>query len=248
MTLTAHYTVTRTLLVSLFALLVAACGSAVSENEGSPTGQGAGGSGVGNNSAGGGNVGGNSAGGNNAGGSHAGGGNINPQPGVAQNIELSIYSDGWGTLLQTQTIPTEAAVTIDVPEANPYTDPPLYYIYAKADGYYTELYSCTKGGSIDVDLDAVPEGSDAIAGVIFAVQGYFADSYFANETIQLTGPNVNTTVTTDSQGRFGLENLPAGNYSLDFTYQGEPISLDASNSTTGVDYQDLSFAEPMQAS
>lgn len=173
---------------------------------------------------------------------------LQPEEGVATDITLAVYSDGWGTLLETLTVPTEGPVTISVEETEPYTDPPQYYIYAMADGFYTELYSCTKDGSIDVDLDAVPARSDAVAGVIFAQQSYFADSYLSNTTIAVDGAGVQTTLTTDGQGRYGLEGLPLGTYTLSFPYQGETITLQMTNGTTGTDYEDLAFAEPMQAS
>jgi len=173
---------------------------------------------------------------------------LQPEEGVATDITLAIYSDGWGTLLETLTVATEGPVTISVEETDPYTDPPQYYIYASADGFYTELYSCIKDGSIDVDLDAVPERSDAVAGVIFAQQGYFADSYLSDTTIAVDGAGVQTTLTTDAQGRYGLEGLPLGSYTLSFPYQDETITLQVTNGTAGTDYEDLFFAEPMQAS
>ncbi len=180
---------------------------------------------------------------------------VQPEPGVAQNITLRVYSDGWGTLLETKTVTTEGSVTIDVQETDPYSDPPAYYVYATADGFYTELYTCTKGGSIAVDLDAVPQVSGAITGALFARQSFFAHSYVANQTIQVTGPdNYNATLSTDSQGRYGLQQLPLGTYTFSFEYvqfagdAGETITIQVNNDSEGVDYQDLSFAEPAQAS
>jgi len=116
-------------------------------------------------------------------------GPVEPEDGVAPNITLSIYSDGWGNLLDATTIPTEGSVVIDVYEEQPYNDPATYYIYAEADGYYTELYNCTKGDSIDVDLDAVPAAPNSVVGVIFATQGFFSDCYYADQTISVTGPD-----------------------------------------------------------
>lgn len=173
-------------------------------------------------------------------------GPVDPEEGVATNITLSIYSDGWGNLLDATEIPTEGAVVIDVYEEQPYNDPATYYVYAEADGFYTELYTCTKGDTIDVDLDAVPDAPDSIAGVIFATQSFFADCYYADRSISVTGTNGETaTITTDAQGRYGLGNVPAGTYTLSWTMDGESFSFDIVN-TAGTDYQDLSFAEPMQ--
>ncbi len=173
-------------------------------------------------------------------------GPVDPEPGVAINIELTIFSDGWGNELDATVIPTEGSVVIDVYEEEPYSDPPAYYIYARADGYYSELYTCTRGNAIDVDLDAVPDLANTITGVIFTTQGFFADRYFANQAIHVTGPDdEEVTITTDDQGRYGLADVPTGTYTLAWTYDGEPFSFQVSN-TSGTDYQDLSFAEPMQ--
>jgi len=180
--------------------------------------------------------------------SGSGGGDpITPLPGVATDITLEVYSDGWGTLLDTLTLATEGSIVIDVKEPNPYSDPPAYYIYAKAKGFYTELYNCTKGQSIDVDLDAVPEEPNALAGVMFAKQSYFSDCYFANASVNLIDPSgVTRILQTDSQGRYGIRELPLGDYKIAFDYQGMPFSFDLVNGP-GTDYADLGFMEPMQA-
>ena len=222
-------------IISFIALAASACTVQVTEveGEGGSGGVGAGGAG---------------AGGTGAGGT---GGSINPvepEEGVAQDITLSVYSNGWGDLLGTIQVQTEGPVVIDVEDPEPYGGTPQFYIYATADGFYTELYGCSFGETINVDLDAVPERPNAIAGVIFAQQSYFADVYFANETLQLVGPGVSQTVTTDSQGRYGVENLPGGSYQLKFGYQGENIILETVNATEVTDYADLGFMEPMQAS
>jgi hypothetical protein len=171
-----------------------------------------------------------------------------PEPGVAHDITLSVYSNGWGTLLGTIHVDSEGPVVIDVNDPDPYGETPQFYIYAHAEGFYTELYGCSQGETIDVDLDAVPERPNAIAGVIFAQQSYFADSYLADQAIHLVGPGVDTTVTTDAQGRYGFENLPMGTYKLNLYYQDEIIVLETSNVTETTDYTDLSFFEPLQAS
>lgn len=173
-------------------------------------------------------------------------GPVDPEPGVATDIRLTIYSDGWGNELDATVIPTEGQVVIDVYEEEPYTDPPAYYIYARADGYYTELYTCARGDTIDVDLDAVPDRTNTVTGVIFATQSFFADWYFANKTINVTGPgSAETTITTDDQGRYGLGDVPTGTYTFSWTYDGEPFSFQVTNNSD-TDYRDFSFAEPMQ--
>ncbi len=177
-----------------------------------------------------------------------------PEDGIATDIALAIYSDGWGELLDTQTLETEGAVTIDIEEEMPYSDPPAYYLYATATGFYTELYKCVKGETITIDLDAVPDHAEAVAGTIFGTQGFFADSPVAEHTLQITN-SANTfsaTTTTDVQGRFGLSGLPPGDYTLAFDYcqfnddEKFPVSFDVTN-TSGVDYYDLQFPEPAQA-
>ena len=172
---------------------------------------------------------------------------ITPVAGVATNITLSIYSDGWGTLLDSLTLATEGTLTIDIEEEQPYYDPPRYYIYARAENYYTELYNCIKGDTLAVDLDSVPAQPAAIAGTIFALQTYFTDCYWTEKDITITGPNgVSVTITTDEQGRFGRANLPTGTYTLSFACDQVPFSFEIQNNS-GTDYEDLSFYEPLQA-
>ena len=64
---------------------------------------------------------------------------VEPVEDVAVDITLTVYSDGCGTLLETIHLDSEGPVTINVPEADPYSDPPAYYIYAHADGFYTNV-------------------------------------------------------------------------------------------------------------
>jgi len=180
---------------------------------------------------------------------------LQPVEAVAESITLRIYSDGWGSLLETQTLASEGAVTIDIAETEPYSDPPSYYVYASAPGFFTELYGCIKGQSIDVDLDAVPEGASGVAGTIFATQGYFAPSYVDEQLVTVHNPDGSqASFTTDSQGRYALGELAAGDYTfwLDYVQFGdEPpttMTLELSYDGDGVDYLDLSFAEPAQAS
>jgi hypothetical protein len=170
------------------------------------------------------------------------------EAGVAQDITLTVHSNGWGTELGTVPLAVEGPAVISFEEAQPYSDPAEYYIYAEAAGFYTKLYGCAKGDTIQVDLDAVPVRENAIAGVIFGTQSYFAPSYLANATIALAGPGIATELVTDSEGRFGLEGLPLGTYSLSFPYQTQTITLELLHDSEGTDYTDLYFDEPMQAS
>ena len=176
-----------------------------------------------------------------------------PSPIIANatNITLVVYSDGWGTVLDTIEMTTEGDVVIDIEEENPYSDPPAYYIYAMSDGFYTELYFCTKGGTISVDLDKVPNVKNSMSGVIFAQQVFFADCYHANRTINLSqegqGSNVwSGSLTTDVQGRWGIANLPLGEYLLSVP-SGVRIttSFDLTNSAA-TDYEEMSYLKDQQ--
>lgn len=172
---------------------------------------------------------------------------LTPEEGVATDIILEIYSDGWGSLLETWKLTSEGSVVVAVEEAEPYHDPAQYYVYAKADGFYTELYRCGKYDEIEVDLDAVPDATGAITGVIFGQQGFFADHYLGSTTLTITGPGGGTVETTaDAQGRYGLGDLDAGDYGIDFVYEEVPFTFTVTNGE-GSDYEDLYFDDPDQA-
>jgi len=165
---------------------------------------------------------------------------------VATDIQLFVYSDGWGIILDTIDVAEEGSVTIDIEEENPYYDPPQYYIYAEADGFYTELYYCNKGETIDVDLDAVPDVENSITGVVFGQQTYFADCYFAEQSVALSVPGGESfTSNTDAQGRFGFSALDESTYILHLQESGIPHTFELSNSS-GTDYYDLTFMESAQ--
>lgn len=169
-----------------------------------------------------------------------------PVPGNATNIKLSVHSDGWGTLLDTFTVASEGAVVIDINEANPFSDPPRYYVYAETDNYYTELYNCLKGDTITVDLDSVRAVPLSIAGVVFSEQVYFTDCYYRDRVLSLSGPgNFHKTITTDNQGRYSAGGLSIGDYTIEFSPDGLDRVFHISN-TIGTDYQDFSFLESIQ--
>jgi len=169
-----------------------------------------------------------------------------PIDSIATDITLYVYSNGWGNILDTLEMDTEDTIRIDIYEANPYSDPAQYYIYGKADGFYTEFYHCTKGDTIRVDLDAVPQVSNSVTGVIFEQQSYFTDCYFAGKDIALSVPGgVSISGTTDSQGRYGFSNLSGKTYLLHFLNFETPESFDILN-TLVTDYDDLYFYSEMQ--
>jgi hypothetical protein len=165
---------------------------------------------------------------------------------VATNITLSIYSDGSGDLIETRTMPREGPLTIDVEDPNPYFNPPRYYLYARAESFYAELYTCEQGETIIIDLDGVPQCCNAITGVIFAVQDFFADCYYADGKVKVFGPEgIVTTIRTDQQGRYGLQEMPPGAYRLTIWRSGLCFPFDLTNGG-GTDYEDLSFQEPWE--
>ena len=173
-----------------------------------------------------------------------------PEDGVATDILLSVYSNGYGTLLDTVRLETEGEIVIDVEEENPFSDPPAYYIYATATGYYTELYFCSKGESITVDLDRVPNAAASMTGVVFATRPFDADCYYANRSVYLRGnwpynhdPGV--TVMTDSLGRYGLTGVDLGPWALIPNDAGLDQVFDLIN-TIGTDYSDIFFLEAIQ--
>ncbi|MFH1467072.1 MAG: hypothetical protein ABIO70_22000 [Pseudomonadota bacterium] len=171
---------------------------------------------------------------------------MTPVEGVATDITFEIYSDGWGNLIETWTLDTEGDVVVSVEEEFPYSEPPAYYMYAKAEGFYTELYRCEKGDTVTVDLDAVPEASSAVTGVIFGQQYYFADHYLDSNLIKVTDGARNAELYTDAQGRFGLADLDTREVVLSFRYDHVDFSFTLTN-TSAADYTDLYFDDPAQA-
>jgi len=172
---------------------------------------------------------------------------VEPQEAVATNITLEVYSNGWGHLVDTQYLDEEGPIVFDVVEEDPYNSHPSHYIYARADGFYTELYYADLNDTIDVDLDAVPEVAHAVTGVLFSMQTYFADHCAADQLMEMTGPDgFATEVTTDSQGRWGLGHIDEGIYQFSFTYDGQGFGFVIDN-TKGTDYQEYGFYEPAQA-
>jgi len=187
-----------------------------------------------------------------------------PIDSVATDITLYVYSDIYDVficdtklsaskgmapvvriILDTIEMDAEGPITINIEETDPYTDPPRYFIYAEADGFYTELYYCTKGETITVDLDAVPELENSITGVLFFVPAHGRDEYYAVDTVILTGPdNICLMTMTDSQGRYGVGNLPLGTYILTDGFSLTPmLSIQQTNNPV-TDYISVIFYEP----
>jgi len=166
---------------------------------------------------------------------------VSPAEGVATQITLEIYGDGDGALRETRTVDTEGPVVVEVDADLPFAEAPSYYIYARADGFYTELYYATWGDTIGVDLDAVPDLPDALAGVIFEGDEYVAHQYYANQPVVVEGPGGEVaTLTTDGQGRFGLAGVAGGDYWLQVPCEGHTYTFDMTNGAS-TDYADLLF-------
>lgn len=182
-----------------------------------------------------------------------------PIDSVATDITLYVYSDIYDvfisgaklspsksmapvlrTILDTIEMATEGAITIDIEETNP----PKYFIYAEADGFYTELYFCSKGESITVDLDAVPELANSITGVLFYVPAHQRDEYYAGDTVVLTGPESSLITMTDSQGRYGVGNLPLGTYILTDGFSFTPMFSTQQLNNPTTDYMSVIFYQP----
>ena len=135
-------------------------------------------------------------------------------PDTKNNIILEIYSDGWGTLLQTIYMEEEGDIVISIDQENPYYDPPQYFIYAKRAGFYTNLYYCNKGDTINVHL--APIIPDKFCGVLFMDNGYFADNVIANTDVTIKKDSIYfDTFTTDEHGRFAI-NIPFDSYTIEF--------------------------------
>lgn len=166
---------------------------------------------------------------------------VSPLDGEATQITLEIYGDGDGMLRETRIVEGEGPVQVEIAADAPFSEPPSYYIYARAAGFYTELYYALWGDTIDVDLDRVPEQPDALAGVIFEGDDFAAHQYYAHQPVEVQGPDgAEVTVTTDHQGRFGLAGLAPGTYRLRVRCEGDSFDFEMVN-TASTDYADWLF-------
>ena len=128
-------------------------------------------------------------------------------------IVLEVYSCYYPKLLLDKiTMAGEGEITISVEGASRYS------IYALREGYYTELYYCQKGETIDVDLDMIIP--DKFNGVIFMSDVFVEDCYLENTNVKvMDNDTVITVFQTDEQGRFAME-LEPGNYYFEFAWFG----------------------------
>ncbi len=147
----------------------------------------------------------------------------------AKNIILSVYSNGWGNLLDTLTMQSEGNKVIEVDEENPYNgETPSYFIYETSEGFFTNYTYAEYGDNISVNLDPIMK--NYVNGNIFIVQDYFGpSSLFADVTVyDKDGKKVGCFSTN---GKFVID-IPIGDYIFSFTdsdgsQYDEPVSIDS---------------------
>jgi hypothetical protein len=146
---------------------------------------------------------------------------LEPLPGVAIDIKLEIRSADRDLILDKWDIPTEGETLIKL-EYNPQNNTNLC-VLASANGFYNEIYNCTDGQVITVDLDAHMEYENSIAGVLTGWQNYpdlsihYPEKVLPNtEMIFCFADDRTFTVITDEQGRYGLGNVPSGSMTIHF--------------------------------
>lgn len=151
---------------------------------------------------------------------------------VAENITLSIYSNGWGTLLDNLLMETEGSIKIEVDEENPYDgETPSYFIYETAEGFFTDIKYAAYGDTVNVDLDPIMPGH--VNGIIFIVQTYFGPTELSNTAIEVKDEDGKTVgcFSTEEKGRFIID-IPNGNYvfhfeDMDGMIYAEPVKIDS---------------------
>ncbi|MGC9314993.1 MAG: hypothetical protein ACP5G4_05095, partial [bacterium] len=144
---------------------------------------------------------------------------------VARDIELKIYSDGWGWILDSCILSTEKDTSFNIYEEMPYwPSNPRYYIYARAEGFYTEIYDAHdnvyRDSLVSIDLDPIPPLANSVALLFIGKQGYFADHYvLPDNPVNLYQDSVFIRSTlTDSMGRAFFDDLPIGDYIVELPY------------------------------
>ena len=172
---------------------------------------------------------------------------IRMPPGEAETpIVLSVYSDGWGNLLERRAVATNQPLVLWVDDPDPYYDPPRYYAYGCCDGSYTRLYRFTNIWCTTLTTDPVPEVPFAMTGGLFDMQKWFAHCAVTNFTLSVAGPSGPLPdIITDALGRYFITNAETGVYTVSFTYSNVLFSFQLTN-TPGTDYQDLYFWDPQQ--
>lgn len=177
-----------------------------------------------------------------------------PLDGVATNISLEVRAFYGSHILDTLFLQAEGETTVHADTSGMWGSMDLE-IYARAEGFYTELYFCQNDSSIIVDLDRVPQATDAMTGVIIGTQGWGQDHYFYERKLSVKHgeSGFTDTITTDDQGRWGIQNAPLGSYIVAFSafeYYGYGFRYDSvrfvATNAHGVDYQDLTWVDDIQ--
>jgi len=161
----------------------------------------------------------------------------------ATDITVSVYSAERRELLTTIPLAAEGDLLIDIDDPLATEDPPAYYAFAHATGFYTGLHTCVRGDTITVDLDRVPDRPGQLTGVVFSWPTFGAPCPLAAATGELVADDDRgADLTTDLLGRYGAAGLDPGGYTLRFDVDGmsQTFTLDA---TTGTTYTDLDFLE-----
>jgi hypothetical protein len=165
-----------------------------------------------------------------------------PIDSLAQNITLDIYLVYGESHLSTTQLETEGEFIIDLPDDIFMIGMGLN-VYARADGFYTRVYGCANGDTIDVDLDAIPQQPYSITGVIISFRGLIPNCYYANRHVLVSGPdNFHINIETDSYGRFGIGDLLLGTYTFTSDDPDIPQTVDILNSAN-TDFSEVIYEE-----
>jgi hypothetical protein len=141
---------------------------------------------------------------------------VHPTAGPVK-ITITVYGQG-GDVRETWVEPGLGEVRIAPAQDEP--DPPGlgYVVMAQASGYYTRLFPCAWGETLDVQLDAIPERAPSLTGVILRTSYFAPPSYHAGRTVTATSPEgATTTLTTDGEGRYRIAEGAAGTWQLAVT-------------------------------
>lgn len=164
-----------------------------------------------------------------------------PIDSVAQDISLNIYSVFSGSLLEINFLNTEGQAVIDVADTGVAIGIGLN-IYAYAEGFYSKVYTCDNGDTLDIDLDAVPDVPNSITGVIYEASSMSSFCYCADQAISIIRTDgYGFVTTTDSLGRYGAKDMPPGTYAIAVPLEDTVIIFQAVI-TSNADYRDFNYA------
>jgi len=163
-----------------------------------------------------------------------------PIDATAQNITLRIYSIYNDSLLETITLETEGTTTIDVADTG-LVGSLGFNVYASADGFYSKVFNRYDGDTLTVDLDAVPNEPNSITGVVFETPSMAHHCYYANRSVEVyNNEGFSCSTSTDTEGRYGIGDLPLGQFILRFDSEDSTGVYEIEN-TAGTNYGDLSI-------